>query len=70
MWESSASRVLVSANSSQVDELWDSMCQGTLSLISSSVAGTDNVEILLRVMSSVSLFVQTMEVSIQFPWLS
>lgn len=51
----------------KVDELWDSMCQGALSLISSSVAGVEDVEVLLRVMSAIALFIQTMEVSDMLP---
>lgn len=40
------------------------MCQGAVSLIQASVLGVDDPNVLLKVTSVVSLFIQTMEVSI------
>lgn len=51
---------------SQVDELWESMCQSALTLMASAIHSVDNAETLLNITSVVSLFVQTMEVRFQF----
>jgi hypothetical protein len=53
------------AYSSQVDELWDSMCQSAITLISNALHNVDNDEKLLKVKSRISLFIQTMDV--RFP---
>ncbi|KAB8349653.1 hypothetical protein FH972_023672 [Carpinus fangiana] len=44
-----------------VDELWDSMCQSAITLMSSAIQTVDNAEMLLKVTGVVSLFIQTME---------
>ncbi|KAF2457179.1 exocyst complex subunit Sec15-like-domain-containing protein [Lineolata rhizophorae] len=44
-----------------VDELWDSMCQNAITLISNALHTVDNDEILLKIKGRVSLFMQTME---------
>ena len=50
----------------QVDELWDSLCQTVISLISKALPGLDNAEQLLKVKNLVFLFIQTMD-SWRFP---
>ncbi|KKY29251.1 putative exocyst complex component [Phaeomoniella chlamydospora] len=45
----------------EIDELWDSLCQGGMSLISRALGALDNAENLLRVKNLVALFMQTME---------
>lgn len=44
-----------------VDELWDSMCQTAITLISKSLREVSNAEILLKIKGVVALFIQTME---------
>ncbi|KAI9697901.1 MAG: hypothetical protein M1836_004253 [Candelina mexicana] len=44
-----------------VDELWDSMCQTAITLISEALNGIDNAEVLLRIKGVIALFIQTME---------
>ena len=51
------------ADSTQVDELWDSMCQSTIALVSKSLPTIDNDERLLKIKGVIALFVQTMGVS-------
>lgn len=46
----------------EVDELWDSMCQSAMALISKALDEVDTAEIVLKVKSVLALFVQTMEV--------
>ncbi|EON65887.1 hypothetical protein W97_05129 [Coniosporium apollinis CBS 100218] len=43
-----------------VDELWDSMCQSTVTLISNALHHVDNDEKLLRIKGRIALFMQTM----------
>ncbi|KAI4855461.1 exocyst complex subunit Sec15-like protein, partial [Aureobasidium sp. EXF-8846] len=43
-----------------VDELWDSMCQSTIALVSKSLPSIDNDERLLKIKGVIALFVQTM----------
>jgi hypothetical protein len=50
-------------DSIQVDELWDSMCQSTIALVSKSLPTIDNDERLLKIKGVIALFVQTMGVS-------
>ncbi|KAI9661980.1 MAG: hypothetical protein M1831_002895 [Alyxoria varia] len=45
-----------------VDELWDSMSQSSINLISGAVHSLDNPDLLLKVTGVISLFIQTMEV--------
>ena len=45
----------------EVDELWDSMCQSAINLISSSLPKVDSDGRLLKVKGIISLFIQTME---------
>jgi len=49
-----------------VDELWDSMCQTAISLISKALDKVDNAEVLLKIKGVIALFIQTMDVS--FAW--
>lgn len=51
---------------SQVDELWDSMCQAAISLISKALHDVNNAEMLLKIKGVLALFIQTMEVSGSF----
>ena len=48
-----------------VDELWDSMSQSAISLMSGAMAAIEDADTLLRVTGVISLFVQTME-TLQF----
>ncbi|KAK3368203.1 exocyst complex subunit Sec15-like protein [Podospora didyma] len=44
-----------------VDELWDSMCQTAIRVVSRSLGEVANAEILLKIKSFIALFIQTME---------
>lgn len=44
-----------------VDELWDSMCQSAIALISNALHSVDNDEKLLKIKGRISLFIQTMD---------
>jgi exocyst complex component 6 len=44
-----------------VDEIWDSMCQTAINLISKALQTVNNAEMLLKVKGVVALFIQTME---------
>ncbi|KAF2205135.1 exocyst complex subunit Sec15-like protein [Delitschia confertaspora ATCC 74209] len=44
-----------------VDELWDSMCHSSITLITNSLHTVDNDELLLKIKGRVSLFMLTME---------
>ncbi|KAK0841076.1 Rab GTPase-binding exocyst subunit S15 [Friedmanniomyces endolithicus] len=44
-----------------VDELWDSMCQSAITLISSALHTITNDEALLRIKGVIALFIQTMD---------
>ena len=44
-----------------VEELWDSMCQIAISLISQALHDVDNAETLLKIKGVVALFIQTMD---------
>jgi exocyst complex component 6 len=44
----------------QVEELWDSLCQTAISLISKALPDVDNAEQLLKVKNLIALFIQTM----------
>jgi hypothetical protein len=46
---------------SDVDELWDSMCQTAVSLISSALKDVDRPDVLLRIKGVIALFIQTMD---------
>ena len=48
-----------------VDELWDSMCQSAIMLISKALHEVSNAEVLLKIKGHIALFIQTMEVSSQ-----
>ena len=45
-----------------VDELWDSMCQTAITLISKALHEVINAEVLLKIKGVIALFIQTMEV--------
>jgi len=45
-----------------VDELWDSMCQTAINLISGALSQVTNAEALLKIKPVVGLFIQTMDV--------
>jgi len=44
-----------------VDELWDSMCQNAVTLITKALPTVDNDEKLLKIKGVIALFIQTME---------
>lgn len=44
-----------------VEELWDSMCQTAISLISKALHEVTNAEVLLKIKTMIALFIQTME---------
>ena len=44
-----------------VDELWDSMCQTAVALISQALHEVNNAEMLLKIKGVLALFIQTME---------
>ena len=46
-----------------VDELWDSMCQSAIMLISKALHEVTNAEVLLKIKGHIALFIQTMNVS-------
>jgi len=46
-----------------VDELWDSMCQSAIMLISKALPEVTNAEALLKIKGHIALFIQTMNVS-------
>ncbi|PNS15560.1 hypothetical protein CAC42_819 [Sphaceloma murrayae] len=46
---------------SDVDELWDSMCQKSITLITTTLPTVDSDEKLLRIKSVVALFIQTVD---------
>jgi hypothetical protein len=46
----------------QVDELWDSMCQSAINLITSQLHTVENDELLLKIKGRIALFMLTMEV--------
>lgn len=48
-----------------MDELWDSMCQTALTLISNALHEVDNAEVVLKIKGVIALFIQTMEVSLK-----
>ena len=48
--------------SAQVDELWDSMCQSAINLITKNLHMVESDELLLRIKGRVALFMLTMEV--------
>ncbi|PGH27932.1 hypothetical protein AJ80_00482 [Polytolypa hystricis UAMH7299] len=43
-----------------VDELWDSMCQNAVALITKALSAVDNAENILRIKNLIALFMQTM----------
>ena len=48
-------------SAADVDELWDSMCQNAIQLISQALHEVDNAEVLLKIKGVIALFIQTME---------
>lgn len=50
-----------------VDELWDSMCQSAILLISKALHEVTNAEALLKIKGHIALFIQTMDVSSRSP---
>lgn len=44
-----------------VDELWDSMCQSAIMLISKALHEVTNAEVLLKIKGHIALFIQTMD---------
>ncbi|KZF21262.1 exocyst complex subunit Sec15-like protein [Xylona heveae TC161] len=44
-----------------VDELWDSMCQSAINLITQSLPDIDDADALLKIKGVIALFIQTME---------
>lgn len=50
-------------SAADVDELWDSMCQSAIMLISKALHEVTNAEALLKIKGHIALFIQTMDVS-------
>lgn len=48
-------------SAADVDELWDSMCQAAIALVSKALHEVDNAEMLLRIKGVIALFIQTMD---------
>jgi hypothetical protein len=48
----------------QVDELWDSMIQSAMKLITKALDEVDNAEVVLKIKGVIALFIQTMDASI------
>ena len=48
-------------SAADVDELWDSMCQTAIMLVSKALHEVDNAEMLLRIKGVIALFIQTMD---------
>lgn len=46
----------------QIDELWDSMCQAAVGVISKALPEVDNAENILKIKNLIALFMQTMNV--------
>ena len=44
-----------------IDELWDSMCQTAIMLITKALPEVNNAEMLLRIKGAIALFIQTIE---------
>ncbi|MCJ1258467.1 hypothetical protein MMC24_006300 [Lignoscripta atroalba] len=53
-------------STADVDELWDSMCQTAITLISKALYEVDNAELLLKIKGIIALFIQTVD-SWQYP---
>lgn len=51
------------SNLFQVEELWHSMCQTAITLISKALHEVTNAEVLLKIKGIIALFIQTMDVS-------
>lgn len=47
-------------STTDVEELWDSLCQTAISLMSKALSAVDNAEHLLKIKNLISLFIQTM----------
>ncbi|KAF2719620.1 exocyst complex subunit Sec15-like protein [Polychaeton citri CBS 116435] len=45
----------------EVDELWDSMCQSVVNLVANGLKKIDNAEKLLKIKGVITLFIQTMD---------
>ena len=56
-------QLTVGTDSMKVDELWDSMCQTAIALISKALHEVANAEVLLKIKTVIALFVQTMDAS-------
>ena len=48
-------------SSIDVDELWESMCQSAINVISRALADVNNAEMLLKIKGVIALFIQTMD---------
>ena len=48
----------------QIEELWESMCQSAITLVSKSLPTIDSDERLLKIKGVIALFVQTMGVRV------
>ncbi|KAJ5825514.1 hypothetical protein N7474_002652 [Penicillium riverlandense] len=48
-------------SSVDIDELWDSMCQNAIALISKALHEVDNAENILKIKNLIALFMQTMD---------
>lgn len=54
-------RVPTLRSSVDVDELWNSMCETAMTLITRALDQVDNAEVLLKIKGVIALFIQTME---------
>lgn len=61
-WNKELIRMASILTAVQVDELWDSMCQTAVGLISKALHEVDNAESLLKIKNLIALFMQTMNV--------
>jgi hypothetical protein len=50
----------------EVDDLWDGMCERTVSIVGEALRGCEDPEVFLGTKSQVLTFIQTLEVSIMF----
>lgn len=56
------SRVPHLRSSVDIEEIWESMCNATISLTSKALSSVSNAEELLKIKGFIALFIQTMEV--------
>lgn len=52
----------------QLDELWDSMCQNAITLITNALHTVASDDLLLKIKGRIALFMFTMEVNMSIRW--